>query len=228
VLPLCRLLPFGVTWPLRGTEICTESKRTTSLQQSLNFSLFKNARRHENIRDGRGAGAAVCTGAFLGCWVENVKWKMEKGNGQRVKGERGFLMHSAFINMQLTLAGVASAIKSINSICKLRQLARSQGGFARRWLPVLVAGYWLLVTSAFAFAFAFAFQSANKGAKKIPSYDQNKKQLLQPAAAGEKLMRNSDSAAVHLLSTPIAIVLNNLLSLLLGERTLKSGPTNRR
>jgi len=85
-------------------------------------------------------------------------------------------MHSAFINMQLTLAGVASAIKSINSICKLRQLARSQGGFARRWLPVLVAGYWLLVTSAFAFAFAFAFQSANKGAKKIPSYDQNKKQ----------------------------------------------------
>jgi len=52
--------------------------------------------------------------------------------------------------------------------------------------------------------------------------------LLQPAAAGEKLMRNSDSAAVHLLSTPIAIVLNNLLSLLLGERTLKSGPTNRR
>jgi len=176
VLPLCRLLPFGVTWPLRGTEICTESKRTTSLQQSLNFSLFKNARRHENIRDGRGAGAAVCTGAFLGCWVENVKWKMEKGNGQMVEGERGFLMHSAFINMQLTLAGVASAIKSINSICKLRQLARSQGGFARRWLPVLVAGYWLLVTSAFAFAFAFAFQSANKGAKKIPSYDQNKKQ----------------------------------------------------
>jgi len=47
-------------------------------------------------------------------------------------------MHSGFINMQLTLDGVARVIKSINSICKLRQLARSQGGSARRWLLALV------------------------------------------------------------------------------------------
>lgn len=47
--------------------------------------------------------------AMPGCWLG-----LE--GGMLAKSRK-----SAFINMQLTLAGVASAIKSINSICKLRQ-----------------------------------------------------------------------------------------------------------